>query len=165
MFSSLVRRLGPKPWFVRIARALVPVDRLVGRLTRGRFVALGLREVPSLMITTIGRRTGEPRRNPLVYAPDGDTFVVIGSNWGQRHHPAWSANLLANPDAVVTLGGVDIPVRARLVTGPERERLAAMLRAIWPGYGAYDERAGGRELRIFRLERTGPGAPDATTAR
>ena len=157
MFSALIRRLGPKPWFVRIARTLVPADRFLARITRGRFVALGLREVPSLLLTTTGRVSGQPRRNPLVYAPDGDSFVVIGSNWGQRHHPAWTANLLANPAAVVTVGGVDIAVRARLVTGAERERLMRKLWAIWPGYAAYEQRAGGRELRVFRLERTGGG--------
>ena len=153
MISSVIRRYGSRPWFVRIARSMVPLDRFFGRLTRGRFVALSMRDVPSLMITTIGRKSGQPRRNPLVYAPDGDAFVVIGSNWGQTRHPAWSGNLLAKPEATVTLKGVDIPVRARLIKGPERPGLEAKLRQIWPGYADYERTAGGRELRIFRLER------------
>jgi len=69
-------------------------------------------------------------------------------------HPGWSANLLANPEAVVTLGGQRINVRARLVTGDERERLRDLLVLVWPAYVAYEERAPGRRLRIFRLERS-----------
>src|SRR5688572_22385267 len=62
--GKLTRRYGDRPWFGRFARLLVPVDRLVGRLTRGRVVALGL--IPSLIITTVGRRSGQPRSNPLL---------------------------------------------------------------------------------------------------
>src|SRR5690606_9897492 len=110
--------------------------------------------LPSLLITTTGRTTGKPRTNPLLYAPDGDGFVVIGSNWGQAHHPAWSANLLANPHATVTVQGTPISVRARLAEGAERERLRALLLRVWPAYATYEQRAAGRTLRIFRLERT-----------
>jgi deazaflavin-dependent oxidoreductase (nitroreductase family) len=136
-----------------VGRALVRADRWVGRRTHGRFVALGLRDLPSLLITTTGRKTGLPRTNPLLYAQDGDAFVVIGSNWGQTDHPAWSGNLIAHPDAVVTLRGEDIPVRARLTSGAEKERLRGLLEAIWPAYRLYVQRAAGRDIRIFRLER------------
>ena len=148
-----MRRVGRAEWFARLARPLVPLDRALGRLTRGRFVAFGLPGLPSLLITTTGRRSGEPRSNPLLYAPDGDAFVVLGSNWGQRHQPAWTGNLLANPQATVTVAGERIPVRARLVTGAERARLHALLLKVWPGYADYERRAGGRDLRMFRLER------------
>jgi deazaflavin-dependent oxidoreductase (nitroreductase family) len=147
--------MGRYEWFARIGRAWVPVDRAVSKLTKGRFVAVGLRDLPSFMITTTGRKSGQPRSNPLLYAPDGDDFVVIGSNWGQKSHPAWSVNLLSNPDATVTLGGRVLDVRARLVRGDERDRLRAKLLDVWPGYADYERRAGGRHLRIFRLERRG----------
>jgi deazaflavin-dependent oxidoreductase (nitroreductase family) len=150
MLRRLVRRLGATPVVTRFAPLLVPADRVVGRLTGGRVVALGL--VPSLMITTIGRRSGEPRHNPLLYVPDRDAFVVVGSNWGKTAHPAWALNLLADPRATVTVGGRRIAVRARLVRGPERERLWGMLTRAWPAYRAYVDRSGGRDLRIFRLE-------------
>jgi deazaflavin-dependent oxidoreductase (nitroreductase family) len=153
VLSSLLRRVGRAEWFARLARPLVPLDRAVGRLTRGRFVAFGLPGLPSLLITTTGRRTGQPRSNPLLYAPDGEAFVVIGSNWGQNHHPAWSSNLLANPEAVVTVDGQQIKVRARRVSGAERARLRGLLLAVWPGYADYERRCGGRDLRLFRLER------------
>ncbi len=150
-----VRSLGHRPWFSRVGRLLVPLDRLLGRATRGRFVALGIRELPSLLLTTTGRRTGLPRDTPLLYAADGDGYVVIGSNWGQARQPAWSGNLLAHPEAVVTLHGRRIPIRARLVSGDERERDFAALLSLWPAYATYQDRAGGRELRIFRLEPNG----------
>jgi deazaflavin-dependent oxidoreductase (nitroreductase family) len=156
VLSSLLRRVGRAEWFARLARPLVPLDRGLGRLTRGRFVAFGLRGLPSLLITTTGRRSGEPRSNPLLYAPDGDAFVVIGSNWGQQHHPAWTANLLANPEATVMVDGERFPVRARLVAGPERARLRELLLDVWPGYAGYERRSGGRDLRLFRLERRRP---------
>ena len=139
-----------------MGRLLVPADRLVGRLTRGRVVALGL--VPSLLLTTTGRRSGQPRTNPLSYARDGDAYVVIGSNWGGRAHPAWSSNLLANPGAMVTVRGREIPVRAILARGEERDRLRAELIKVWPAYATYEHRAAHRTLRIFRLDRLDPGA-------
>jgi deazaflavin-dependent oxidoreductase (nitroreductase family) len=147
---ALARRLGDRSWFAALGRAYMPLDRVIGRMTKGRFVALGM---PSLLLTTTGRKSGQPRTSPLLYVADGDAFVVIGSNWGQGHHPAWSSNLLANPDATVTLRGEYIPVHARLVEGAERERLRERLVRMWPAYTAYERRAGGRELRVFRLER------------
>lgn len=123
----------------------------------GGWFALGL--IPSLVITTIGRRSGKPRSNPLLYVPDGDAYVVIGSNWGQTQQPAWSLNLLAEPTAEVDVRGRRIPVRAVLATGAERDRLWQLLVTEWPAYRAYVERAGDREIRVFRLEPTGRGAP------
>ncbi|MEU3455118.1 nitroreductase family deazaflavin-dependent oxidoreductase [Micromonospora sp. NPDC006766] len=155
---ALAQRLGHRKWFAATMRLLVPADRLVGRLTKGRVVALGL--VPSLIITTTGRRSGRPRRNPLLYVPDGDAYVVIGSNWGQPQQPAWSLNLLAQPAAEIDIGGRRIPVRAELVDGDERERLFDQLVAEWPAYRTYVIRAGGREVRVFRLVPAGePGPP------
>ncbi|MFK3980285.1 nitroreductase family deazaflavin-dependent oxidoreductase [Micromonospora sp. NPDC050397] len=147
--GTLIRRLGHRRWFARAVRLVVPVDRQLGRLTRGRIVALGI--APSLIITTTGRRSGEPRSNPLLYVRDGEALVVTGSNWGQAHHPAWSLNLLADPAATVTLDGTTLPVRGTLVEGAERDRLWQLLLAEWPAYQTYVERSGGRDIRIFRL--------------
>src|SRR4029450_3315772 len=102
---SLSRRARHRRGFAALGRRLVPVDRWLARRTRGRFVAFGRRDLPSLLLTTTGRRTGTPHPTPLLYVPDGDGFVVIGSNWGQRHHPSWTVNLIANPAATVSVGG------------------------------------------------------------
>ncbi|MEE6261048.1 nitroreductase family deazaflavin-dependent oxidoreductase [Plantactinospora sonchi] len=148
--GRLVRRIGHSRWFAACTPLVVPADRLVARLTRGRVIALGM--VPSLLLTTTGRRSGQPRSTPLLAVPDGDGYVVVGSNWGRSEHPAWTLNLLAHPAATVTVGGREIPVQGRLAEGAERDRLWRLLVAEWPAYQTYVNRAGGRELRVFRLE-------------
>lgn len=117
-----------------------------------------------MLLTTIGRKTGQPRTTPLLFAPDGDGYVVIGSNWGQPHHPAWSGNLLADPSATILLDGRTIPVRATLVDGDDRARLRESLLRVWPAYATYETRSGGRDIRIFRLapaDATVSADPDA----
>lgn len=149
---SLARAAGGRRWFARLGRVIVPADRFVGRLTRGRLVALGL--VPSLLLTTTGRRSGEPRTTPLLCIPAEDALLVVGSNWGGPRHPAWALNLLANPDATVTRRGETYPVKADLLTGEERARAWQLALREWPPYRTYAARAGGRELYLFRLRRT-----------
>ncbi|GIF50078.1 deazaflavin-dependent oxidoreductase (nitroreductase family) [Asanoa ferruginea] len=151
LFRATARRLGPTRFLSRVGPLLVPLDRIVSRLTRGRVVALGL--IPSGLLSTRGRRTGQRRDNPLLCLPDGDGYVVIGSNWGRPAQPAWVLNLLADSSATLTLGGSAVPVKARLLSGDERAAQWARLVAVWPGYAAYQKRAGGRQLHIFRLDR------------
>jgi deazaflavin-dependent oxidoreductase (nitroreductase family) len=150
-YTVLVRRLGSQRWFAELGRRLAPLDRRLYRLTRGRWSVIGPHGLPSMLITTTGRKSGLPRTQPLLYATEGDDYIVTGSNWGQEHHPAWTANLLARPVARVTLGDREFDVRAALVTGAERDRLWRLLADIWPGYAAYAVRAESREIRIFRL--------------
>ncbi|GID29241.1 hypothetical protein Abr02nite_42240 [Paractinoplanes brasiliensis] len=148
----MIVRMGRYRWFAATGRFLVPLDRRLIRLTKGRFSVTGWRtSPPTLLLTTRGRRSGLPRERPVLYARDGDAFVVIGSNWGQDHHPSWSVNLLADPQATVTIGGESTAVRAVLVEGQERERLWPLLLRVWPAFRDYDARAD-RALRIFRLE-------------
>lgn len=150
--TTVIQRLGHRRWFAALGRRFAPVDRWLFRRSAGHWTVLGRSQLPCLLLTTTGRRSGQPRTQQLLYAPDGDGYVVVGSNWGQQHHPAWSGNLLAHPDATVTVGARTVPVRAVLATGAERERLWTMLVALWPAYDTYLERAGGRPLRLFRLE-------------
>jgi deazaflavin-dependent oxidoreductase (nitroreductase family) len=148
----LIKRLGATRWFPAFARQLVPLDRWTFRRTKGRFSLFGAGWLlPTLVLTTTGRRSGLPRHQPLAYVRDGDDYVIVGSNWGQGHQPAWSANLLAKPEASIQIGGLQVPVRAQLVVGEPREALWAELVRIWPAYEAYVARAGGREIRLFRL--------------
>lgn len=149
-YAGLLRRLGHQRWFAWVGRQVTPADRWLRRRTRGRWSLSGDSTTPALLLTTTGRRSGLPRVQPLLYARDGAGYVVVGSNWGQPGHPAWSANLLDDPAAVVEVDGARIPVRASLSTGADRERLWALLAQVWPAYATYDRRAG-RELRVFRL--------------
>ncbi|MBM2616295.1 nitroreductase family deazaflavin-dependent oxidoreductase [Actinoplanes sp. LDG1-06] len=131
----------------------MPLDRRLIRLTKGRLSVTGWRTAPpTLLLTTRGRRSGRLRERPLLYARDGDAYIVMGSNWGQAQHPAWSGNLLADPAGQVTVAGETFAVHAALVEGPERDRLWPLLLRVWPAYREYDARSG-RELRVFRLTR------------
>src|SRR5918995_182327 len=146
----LIQWLGHQPWFPTVGRRFVPVDRALQRLTKGRIDALGRRHLPTLLLTTVGAKSGLPRTVPLLYVADGDGWVVTASNWGQRHHPAWSGNLLASPDATVEVGGRTVPVRAELAEGEVRDLLWSRVTTVWPAYDTYEERSG-RHIRVFRL--------------
>jgi deazaflavin-dependent oxidoreductase (nitroreductase family) len=126
-----------------------PLERVMARLTGGRVTMSGLL-VPSLVLHTTGAKSGEPRRTELMYVPDGRDYLVTGSNFAREHHPAWTSNLLKNPDAVITVRGRDMPVHATLLSDDQREQAWATIQRQWPNYRQY-ERAAGRQLRIFRL--------------
>ncbi len=156
-FSDGIKRLGRTRSFAWLgSRAAAPVDRLVHRMTGGRRLAaqLLLRDTPTLMLTTIGRKSGRPRSTPLVYAKEDDRFIVAGSNWGQRKDPDWALNLRANPTASVQIGTNRRQVRARLADDEEKQRLWPELDRFWPGYAQYRERSG-RDIMVFVLEPTG----------
>ncbi|MFD6185938.1 SDR family NAD(P)-dependent oxidoreductase [Streptomyces goshikiensis] len=149
-----VHRVGAARWVGALARAaLVPLDTAIQQKSTGRFSAGRSLKVPALLLTTTGARTGRPRPTPLFHVEHAGGYAVVGSNFGQAHHPAWTANLLKTPDATVTLAGQKIPVTARLVEGREREEIWNKILTISPGYQAYNDRSG-RDLRIFHLQPT-----------
>lgn len=120
------------------------------RLSRGR---LGGRvgRAPVLLLTTVGRRSGQPRTAPVLYMRDGERFVVIGSNAGNPHEPAWSLNLKANPDAEVEVGGRQVPVRGRVTEGDERADLWRRMNDLYGGFEDYRARTN-RDIAVFALE-------------
>ena len=152
----LVQKISSTRSFARIAPHVIPVmDRAVHRLTRGR-VMLSAQMLPGLVLTVPGAKSGQPRTVPLACMPQKgppESWVLVGSNFGRTGHPAWTANLLGSPDeAVVSWKGRDIPVRARLLQGPERAEVWKAALAFWPPYATYQARIE-REIRLFRLER------------
>ena len=150
-FGRALQRVAGTRAFAAIgAKVVPPVDRLVHRVTGGR-VVLSAGMVPSLMLTTTGRKSGQPRRTPLATLPVDNGFLVVGSNFGKEHHPAWTANLLADPSATVSYKGADIPVVARLLDADEKRELWPQLLRIWQNYDRYAERSG-RDFRVFCLE-------------
>ena len=141
--TRLFRRIAP--------RALPPLERLLARLTGGRLQVSGIL-VPSLVLHTTGARSGEPRDAVLMYTPDGHgRAIVAGSNFAGERHPSWSANLLAHPDAEITVRGRRLAVHASLLPDDERERTWELIQRQWPFYRGY-ERASGRTVRLFRLQ-------------
>jgi deazaflavin-dependent oxidoreductase (nitroreductase family) len=93
--------------------------------------------VPTLLLTTTGRRTGAKRRTALIYGRDNADYVVVASQGGASRHPAWYLNLEADPDVEIQVFDTVVPATARTATGPERERLWALMREIWPAYDHY----------------------------
>ncbi|GAA2329731.1 nitroreductase family deazaflavin-dependent oxidoreductase [Streptomyces cuspidosporus] len=149
----LIQKVSSGRAFAKVAPHVVPaLDRAVHRLTRGK-VLLSARMLPGVILTTTGAKSGLPRRTPLACMPEGDgTWLLIGSNFGRPGHPAWTANLLAHPDAEISWKGRDIAVRARLLEGEEREEAWAAALHFWPPYAAYQARVE-RRIRLFRLTR------------
>jgi deazaflavin-dependent oxidoreductase (nitroreductase family) len=127
-----------------------PLDRALHKLTGGRVILSG-GMLPSLMLTTIGAKTGQKRTSPLATKPEDNCWYVVGSNFGKESHPAWTANLIANPDAEVSFKATETPVRAHLLTAEEKAEAWPRLVKFWPNYDVYTE-ASGRDLRVFRLD-------------
>jgi deazaflavin-dependent oxidoreductase (nitroreductase family) len=150
-----VKALGHRPWFAAAARKVVWLDRWLQDRSNGRITVVSAAGLKTLLLTTTGRRSGLPRAQPLLFARDGEDFVVAGSNWGQAHQPAWVLNLLEQPRCVVKHRSHTFDAVAEPVPGAERERLWRKLVEQWPAYETYETRAAGREIRLFRLKRTG----------
>jgi deazaflavin-dependent oxidoreductase (nitroreductase family) len=151
VLTPVARRLAGAPWFARIGPKVVPpLDRALHRVSGGRLLLPQL-VLPSMVLTTTGSRTSLPRQTPLVCMPEDDgSFVVVGSNFGRDHHPAWTGNLLHHPEAEVSYRGRSIPVTAELVEGAERTEMWPRLVQVWSVFDTYVARAD-RELRVFRL--------------
>lgn len=108
--------------------------------------------LPCLLLTTVGRRSGEKRTSPLVYGTVGDAYIIIGSKGGAETHPRWYLNLLANPAVEVQVGKDQFPARARVVTGKERAQIWEQMVKIYPFYGEYQKKTK-REIPVVALEK------------
>lgn len=136
----------PDSWLRRIGKLNVPVYKA----TRGRLMGR-VGRAPVLLLTTTGRRSGEPRTAPVVFSRDGENLVVIGSNAGNARTPAWALNLRATQDARVQVRGERRPVRARVAEGKERERLWKLANDDYAGFDDYEQLTD-RDISVFVLE-------------
>ncbi|WP_423462727.1 nitroreductase family deazaflavin-dependent oxidoreductase [Promicromonospora sp. MS192] len=152
-FRSLIAPLTRTRAFRAVGPVLLPpLERAVAWCSGGRLQVSALL-VPSLVLHSTGARTGRQRDTYLMYTPDGPgRAIVAGSAFAQDRHPAWTYNLLAHPEASISVHGRRIPVRATLVGDDERDAVWAQIERQWPGYRQY-ERTSGRVVRLFRLER------------
>src|SRR6185437_14057397 len=107
--------------------------------------------VPSLLLTTTGRKSGEKFIFPLFYGEDDGRYFVIASKGGAPEHPGWYRNLQANPEVEVQVGTTKQKARARTVTGEERKRRWTKSLDFWPPYAEYQTKTQ-REIPVVVLE-------------
>ena len=143
------------------ARTLHHMDRAFLKATRGRRTISGvLAGLPTVLVTTVGARSGQPRTLPLLCIrdeADPRTFAVIASNFGQHHNPAWYYNLKAHPRAQCSFGRQTEEYVAHEAMGEEYERFWQRAVDTYIGYPLYRQRAGGRHIPIMVL------SPDQST--
>jgi deazaflavin-dependent oxidoreductase (nitroreductase family) len=124
----------------------VETDGAVGHEWRG---------AKTLILTTTGRRSGDPRPVPLIYGRHGDDLLIVASRGGSDAPPAWYLNLEADPAVHVQLLGDRFAARARTATPEEKAELWPIMTAEWPAYDEYQQRTE-REIPVVILERAGP---------
>jgi deazaflavin-dependent oxidoreductase (nitroreductase family) len=133
----------PVGWVSEHIQRYVDTDGEEGHIWNG---------VPTLLLTTRGRKSGEQRRTALIYGTDGDRYVLVASQGGAPTHPSWYLNLAADPQVDVQVKDDKFTARARTVSGEERARLWETMAAIWPDYNEYQTRTD-REIPVVVLER------------
>jgi deazaflavin-dependent oxidoreductase (nitroreductase family) len=95
--------------------------------------------MPTLLLTTTGRKSGQPRMTPLIYLRDGGNYVVVASSAAKPTHPAWWLNLEKNPAATIQVGSDKIQVRAEKADPAEKGRLWPTLTKTYQGFAVYQE--------------------------
>jgi deazaflavin-dependent oxidoreductase (nitroreductase family) len=152
-------RTAPKPYTARQERIGNVFVKVMSRLNTWLYRRSGGRlggrmpgGQPVLLLTTIGRKTGQPQTAPLLYLEDGDTYVVVASKGGMPHHPLWFKNLEANPRVEVEIATRKLPMTARRATAEEKAALWPKLVAMYPSYADYQARTA-REIPVVLLTR------------
>lgn len=107
--------------------------------------------VPTLLLTTTGRKSGEPLQLPLIYGQDGPNYIIVASKGGAPGHPAWYLNLEANPEVELQVKADRFKARARTATAEEKPALWKKMTEIWPAYDEYQGRTS-REIPVVIIE-------------
>ncbi len=112
----------------------------------------GTGKVPTLLLTTTGRKSGNPSTLPLIFGRSGDDYVVVASKGGAPNHPAWYLNLAANADVEVQVRADKFRARAHTATGEERKQLWQKMVGIYAPYAQYQQKTE-REIPVVVLRR------------
>lgn len=105
-----------------------------------------------LILRTTGRKTGETRKNPLIYGRDGDEWAIVASKGGAPEDPGWYKNLKAHPDVEIQVHDQVIPVTARTATPAEKQRVWPIMVKEWPDYDGYQQKTD-RDIPVVLLRR------------
>lgn len=130
-------------WMIEHMDQYLATDGAEGHIWRG---------VPTLLLTTTGRRSGKPQMLPLIYGEDNGNYVIVASKGGTPNHPAWYLNLVARPQVDVQVAADKFTATARDATEEERPRLWDMMAKIWPQYNDYQAKTD-RQIPVVVLER------------
>ena len=148
-YLQVMRRIGHYRWFSLLMKHLgTPVDRALIRASRGRLSMSGPR-IPTMLLTTRGRRTGKERTVPLHYVRDGENLVAACENFGLDKASSWPGNLLADPTARIEIGGAAANYLARPATADEVARNMARLIDMWPAHDSHMKTNGVRKVFVF----------------
>ncbi len=149
IYTRVLRRIGHARWFALMMKhAGCKLDRTLYRVSRGRLTLAG-RAMPTMLVTTRGRKTGRDRTVPVFFVRDGERLVAACENFGLRTTSSWPANLRAHPDATIQIGSRVARYRARPATGDEYDRHMPRLLADWPAHETYRQRTGVRHVVVF----------------
>ncbi|MEN3358895.1 MAG: hypothetical protein V7637_2877 [Mycobacteriales bacterium] len=132
----------PTGWVADHVRSYLETDGQQGHTWNG---------VPTLLLTTVGRRSGKLRRTALIYGQDGDRYLVVASRGGAPQHPAWYLNLADNPEVQVQVGADTFTARASTAGPDEKSRLWRIMTSVWPDYDNYQQKTD-REIPVVVLE-------------
>ena len=113
--------------------------------------------VPTLLLTTKGRKTGKLRRTALIYGRSGSSYVVVASKGGDENHPFWYLNLTENPEVAVRVGAEDFVAIARTADESEKPELWRTMTQIWPAYEEYQSKTD-RPIPLVVLDPVQPEA-------
>ena len=134
----------PTGWVAEHVDRYVETDGREGHEWRG---------VPTLLLTTRGRKSGKLRRTALIYGEDGEgRYLLVASRGGAPEHPSWYLNLAAHPEVEVQVGADKFAARARTADAREKPRLWQLMTSIWPDYDGYQKKTG-RDIPVVIVER------------
>jgi deazaflavin-dependent oxidoreductase (nitroreductase family) len=136
-----------------LLKVMTPVSVFLYRMSGG---AIGGKRggLPVLLLTSVGRKSGKPRTIPLGYLREGDAYVIIASNAGLPHPPAWLFNLRSHPEATIEVKRSRMQVRAETADPAKTRELWTRLKEIAPGYATYQKRTS-REIPMVILHPVG----------
>ena len=134
----------PAGWQQEHVKRYIETDGADGHIWSG---------VPTLLLTTTGRRSGQSHTTPLIYGRDGDRFLVVGSRGGAPRHPQWYQNLVAQPAVRIQVEADRFSARARTAAPAEKPAVWKLMTAIWPAYDEYQTRTE-REIPVVIIERS-----------
>ena len=106
---------------------------------------------PTLLLTTIGRESGNPNTTPLIYGRDGNHYILVASRSGAPRNPGWYRNLSKTPDVEIQIKTCYVPARARTATPEEKPALWSIMANIWPPFLEYQSRTD-RDIPVVVLE-------------